>query len=377
MIDGAGWLLSSRASGLDSLTGEPAGIHSAGDGVAPPHRLTSRLRALLRGHLRAAGGRHRRHPGSHRRPARRLPAGRLGDDPPARDRGPGRRSTAGSSSPRPARSWPRRSSATTASPSGSSPTSSGCRGPRPTTRPTSGSTSSPTRSSCRSTSAGSSRPPARTATPSPGRRTKPPDYVPLNQLAKGDDFTVARIPEELEFTPGCSSSSRTPTWSPDDGPGHLNHPGRHRHGRPRRPDQRHRLLRQRPHPRPPQRLRRPPGGAPSTASRPGRPARRPRSTRRGAPSRRRRAAGSRAGRGATARYSGLRVSSKSKISATRRWSTSTSSQPHITRLADGQRRRRPAAAIGPWCVPATRRPPARGRGGRRPPAGPATSSRAS
>ena len=38
------------------------------------------------------------------------------------------------------RSWPSASCAATASPSASSPTSSGCRGPRPTTRPASGST---------------------------------------------------------------------------------------------------------------------------------------------------------------------------------------------------------------------------------------------
>ena len=38
--------------------------------------------------------------------------------------------------------------------------------------------------------------------PIPGTLYDPPDYVPLNQLGKGDAFTVARIPEELEFTPG-------------------------------------------------------------------------------------------------------------------------------------------------------------------------------
>jgi DtxR family Mn-dependent transcriptional regulator len=38
--------------------------------------------------------------------------------------------------------------------------------------------------------------------PIPGAPYEPPDYVPLNQLERGDDFTVARIPEELEFTPG-------------------------------------------------------------------------------------------------------------------------------------------------------------------------------
>jgi DtxR family Mn-dependent transcriptional regulator len=38
--------------------------------------------------------------------------------------------------------------------------------------------------------------------PIPGRVYEPPDYRPLNQLRVGDDFTVERIPEELEFTPG-------------------------------------------------------------------------------------------------------------------------------------------------------------------------------
>ncbi len=38
--------------------------------------------------------------------------------------------------------------------------------------------------------------------PIPGTVYEAPDYVPLNQLSKDDDFTVARIPEELEFTRG-------------------------------------------------------------------------------------------------------------------------------------------------------------------------------
>lgn len=38
--------------------------------------------------------------------------------------------------------------------------------------------------------------------PIPGTVYEPPDYVPLNQLRVGDEFTVSRIPEELEFTPG-------------------------------------------------------------------------------------------------------------------------------------------------------------------------------
>ena len=38
--------------------------------------------------------------------------------------------------------------------------------------------------------------------PIPGTGYAPPDAVPLVQLDVGRDFTVARIPEELEFTPG-------------------------------------------------------------------------------------------------------------------------------------------------------------------------------
>jgi DtxR family Mn-dependent transcriptional regulator len=38
--------------------------------------------------------------------------------------------------------------------------------------------------------------------PIPGTVYEPPDYVPLNRLTVGDAFTVSRIPEELEFTPG-------------------------------------------------------------------------------------------------------------------------------------------------------------------------------
>jgi DtxR family Mn-dependent transcriptional regulator len=38
--------------------------------------------------------------------------------------------------------------------------------------------------------------------PIPGSKYQQPDAVPLTQLATGDTFTVLRIPEELEFTPG-------------------------------------------------------------------------------------------------------------------------------------------------------------------------------
>jgi DtxR family Mn-dependent transcriptional regulator len=38
--------------------------------------------------------------------------------------------------------------------------------------------------------------------PIPGTAYLAPDTVPLARLEVGDDFTVSRIPEELEFTPG-------------------------------------------------------------------------------------------------------------------------------------------------------------------------------
>jgi DtxR family transcriptional regulator, iron-dependent repressor len=38
--------------------------------------------------------------------------------------------------------------------------------------------------------------------PIPGSKYAPPDTVPLSNMAVGASFTVIRIPEELEFTPG-------------------------------------------------------------------------------------------------------------------------------------------------------------------------------
>ena len=46
-------------------------------------RAPSRLRGVLRVHLRAAGGRRRRHPGAHRRSPAGQPTGRQRDDPSA------------------------------------------------------------------------------------------------------------------------------------------------------------------------------------------------------------------------------------------------------------------------------------------------------
>jgi DtxR family Mn-dependent transcriptional regulator len=53
--------------------------------------------------------------------------------------------------------------------------------------------------------------------PIPGSDYDPPDAVTLDELGVGDDFTVTRIPEELEFTPGLleflESSSLQPGMS--------------------------------------------------------------------------------------------------------------------------------------------------------------------
>jgi DtxR family Mn-dependent transcriptional regulator len=38
--------------------------------------------------------------------------------------------------------------------------------------------------------------------PIPGSSYAPPELVPLSEVSVGDSFTVTRIPEELEFTPG-------------------------------------------------------------------------------------------------------------------------------------------------------------------------------
>jgi DtxR family Mn-dependent transcriptional regulator len=50
--------------------------------------------------------------------------------------------------------------------------------------------------------------------PIPGSHYTQPEYVPLSDLNVGSEFTVTRIPEELEFTPGLLSfledSSITP-----------------------------------------------------------------------------------------------------------------------------------------------------------------------
>jgi DtxR family Mn-dependent transcriptional regulator len=62
--------------------------------------------------------------------------------------------------------------------------------------------------------------------PIPGSRYEAPDAIALSDLAVGGDFTVSRIPEELEFTPGLlefledsritpGNSGRVEATSPD------------------------------------------------------------------------------------------------------------------------------------------------------------------
>ena len=113
--------------------------------VALPHarqrRTPSRVRGVLRVHLRAAGGRRRGHPGPHRRAAAGQPAGGQRDDPSASRPRASSPPTAAFASPPPARRWPSGWCAATVWPSASSPICSACRGPTPTTRPASGSTS--------------------------------------------------------------------------------------------------------------------------------------------------------------------------------------------------------------------------------------------
>lgn len=50
--------------------------------------------------------------------------------------------------------------------------------------------------------------------PIPGSDYHAPDTSPLSQLGVGTDFTVARIPEELEFTPGLLEFLESATIQP-------------------------------------------------------------------------------------------------------------------------------------------------------------------
>ena len=81
-------------------------------------------------------------------------------------------------------------------------------------------------------------PPARTATRSRARTTRRPPRSPSSELAVGDGFTVSRIPEELEFTPGparvprgrrrrCPAAPGTITAASPDGTTTVEIDGRH------------------------------------------------------------------------------------------------------------------------------------------------------
>jgi len=73
--------------------------------------------------------------------------------------------------------------------------------------------------------------------PIPGAAYKAPDARPLAKLAVGDEFTVSRITEELEFTPGlleyledadmCPGASGTITAASPDGTTTVEVKGRH------------------------------------------------------------------------------------------------------------------------------------------------------
>ena len=85
--------------------------------------------------------------------------------------------------------------------------------------------------------------------PIPGSSYAAPDAHPLSALSVGASFTVSRIPEELEFTPGpprLLGGERDHT-----GACRHDHRGvarRHGHGRDRGSHRRRRLVRERPHP---------------------------------------------------------------------------------------------------------------------------------
>jgi DtxR family transcriptional regulator, Mn-dependent transcriptional regulator len=95
-----------------------------------------------------------------------------------------------------------RSCAATASPSGSSPTSSACRGPTPTRRPASGSTSSPSRVEAAMDGLLGEPTTCPHGNPIPGSDyDEPPTPLAVGRVGR-HLHVVSRIPEELEFTPG-------------------------------------------------------------------------------------------------------------------------------------------------------------------------------
>ena len=85
--------------------------------------------------------------------------------------------------------------------------------------------------------------------PIPGSNYAAPAAVPLVDLDVGSGFTVSRIPEELEFTPGLLEFLEEPRSCPASRHDHGNITRRHHHGRDRRTSRRHRLVRQQAHPR--------------------------------------------------------------------------------------------------------------------------------
>ena len=101
----------------------------------------------------------------------------------------------------------------------------------------------------RPSTASSATPPPAPRQPDPRVHYREPDTVALSDVEVGPDFIGRRIPEELEFTPGCSSSSRVVASSPVATAPHGVVARRHRHREHRRAQRRHRRLRQHPHPR--------------------------------------------------------------------------------------------------------------------------------
>ena len=86
--------------------------------------------------------------------------------------------------------------------------------------------------------------------PIPGADYHAPAAVPLSDVTVGGGFTVTRIPEELEFTPGPARVPRGRRRGPrQDRHDHGGLPRRHDHRRGRRTPHRHRRLRQPAHPR--------------------------------------------------------------------------------------------------------------------------------
>ena len=92
------------------------------------------------------------------------------------------------------------------------------------------------RSRRRSTTCSATPPPARTATRSPARTTRPPTPRRSPSVLVGEPFTVRRIPEELEFTPGLLEFLEESAIQPGNvGTVTASVTRWHAHGRDRRP----------------------------------------------------------------------------------------------------------------------------------------------